>query len=162
MLRFFDALLPHLVFASLGVVAGGIAGLIFDVEVLRGGGMGPAAAHVGAFVLFLLAAAPVLLALIVGYLGLALSLVGMLFWDAARCRWQRRTLVRLSVLIGGAWSWSDVVRSGPPDGEWILLHYLLMLLSSLVTATLGLLTGILLAQVLVAERASGAAHRLVR
>lgn len=157
MIRFFKALLPHIVLASLGVVVGGLAGLIFDVEVLRGGGMGPAAAHAGAFVLFLLAAVPVLLALMAGYLGLALSLVAMLVWDVGARRWRRRTLVRLLVLIGGAWPWSDLLRSAPPEGGWTILHYVVLLLFSLVTATLGLLFGLIVAKFLPAERTREAA-----
>lgn len=155
MLRFFKAVVPHLVLTGLGIAVGGFAGLVFDVEVLRGGGMGPAAAHAGAVVVFLLAAVPALLALVAGYLGLALSLVGMFLWDVVRRRWERRTLVRLSVLLGGVWPWSGLLRGAPPDGGWTIFHYVVVLLVSLVMATLGLLAGLLAAKILFAGRESG-------
>lgn len=154
MIRFFKALVPHLLLTVLGAVAGGLAGLLFDIEILRGGGMGPAAAHAGGVVLFLLAAVPVLLALAFGYLGLALSLVAMLLWDVACRRWQRRTLVRLCVLLGGAWPWSDLVLRSPPEGGWTILHYVALLLFSLLMAAVGLLLGLIVARFLPAPRTS--------
>ncbi len=148
MLRFIKALLPHLILTVLGLVGGVVVGLLFDVQILRDGGMGPAAAHAGAFVVFLLAAVPALLGVLAGYAGLALSLVVTLLWDVLRRRWLRRTTVRLLTLAGGAWPWIDFLRSTPPDGGWTILHYLLILLLSLVFAGAGFLSGLLLARFL--------------
>jgi hypothetical protein len=147
-LRFFQALLPHFLLTALGVVVGGILGLVFDVQVLRDGGLGPAAAHAGAFVLFFLAAVPVFLALVMGSGGLALSLVVTILWDVARRRWRRRTLVRLTTLLGGSWAWIDLLRARPPEEGWTVVHYVAVLLVSLVMASLGCGAGLVLAKFL--------------
>jgi hypothetical protein len=148
-LRFFKALVPHAILTSLGAFGGAVAGLVFDIEVLRGGGLGPAAAHAGRFVLFLLAAVPALLGLVAAYVGLGLSLGGAILWDALRRRWRRRTFVRLVVVLAGGWSWLDLISGAAPEGGWTILHYLVLLLVSLVMIAGGLIAGLVLSQFVV-------------
>jgi hypothetical protein len=158
-LRFLKALLPHLALTVVGVLGGAITGLVFDFEILKDGGLGPAAAHAGAIVLFLLAAVPVLLALVGGYVGLLFSLLLTILWDGVRSRWRRRTLVRIVVLLGGAYPWLSLVRSAPPEGGWTILHYVAVLLLSLTLACAGLVAGLLLAKFLMSSEPRGVGVR---
>lgn len=142
MRAFILAWLPHVAAVLIGAAGGVITGLVFDVQVIAEGGIGPAAAHAGAFVLFLLAAVPAFLALIAGYCSLALSLVVMLVWDAARRRWPPRATVRLMTLLGGIWPWLDMMGTPPPNEGWSALHFAMFILISLVAATLGCFVGL--------------------
>lgn len=143
---FLAALFPHAFAVSVGAVVGALIGLVFDVHALLDGGLGPASAHAGAFVLFFLAAVPAFLALVGAIGSLALSLVVTLLWDGVRRRFRRRTLVRLTTLLCGAWPWFDVL-SNPP-GDFSVFHFIVLALLSLACAALGLGAGLVLVLVL--------------
>lgn len=135
------ALVPHALFVAAGIVAGLVTGLAFDIRIVKDGGLGPASAHAGAFVLFFLAAVPAFLALSLGLAGLVLSLLITLLVDAFRRRWRRRTLVRLFTLCAGLWPWIDLA-----DADWSrlnVLHFTVLCLLSVASAALGFLIGLL-------------------
>ena len=147
MVRFLKALFPHVAAVMVTAAVGAVVGLVFDVQVIADGGLGPAAAHTGAFVLVLLAAVPALFAFVGALLALALSLVITVLWDLLRRRWRRRTTVRAMTLLGGIAPWIDAASSAP-EGGWTAPHMVVFGLLSLTSALLACLVGLVAVQVI--------------